>query len=90
MKSKYILASCVLAAGMLVSCDGSQEAIAEETVYENPMVKLYNGNYYNACDIWYDKETMVMYVGRHNGNGGTALIVMVNADGTPKLYKEEN
>lgn len=90
MKSKYILASCILAAGMLVGCNESQEVIADEIVYENPMVKLYNAYGYDTCDIWYDKETMVMYVGKHNGNGGTALTVMINADGSPKLYKREN
>lgn len=33
--------------------------------------------------IYYDKETKVMYLGTESG-----LAVMLNADGTPKLYKE--
>ena len=90
MKSKYTLASCVLAVGMLVACSGSQEIVADESTYENPMVKLYNAYDYDAYDIWYDKETMVMYIGKHNVENGTALTVMVNADGSPKLYKREN
>lgn len=34
--------------------------------------------------IYYDKETKVMYL---NVNGG--ITVLLNADGTPKLYQEE-
>lgn len=90
MKSKYLLVNCILSVGMLVACSGSQKTVAEEAAYENPMVRLSNSRYYGGCDIWYDKDTMVMYVDKHNGDGGTALTVMVNADGTPKLYKREN
>lgn len=46
----------------------------------NKMILVETGyNYY----VYYDEETMVMYIG--NTRGGFS--VMVNPDGTPKLYK---
>ena len=39
---------------------------------------------------YYDKDTMVMHIGKHNGEGDTALTVMVNSDDTSKLYKRQN
>jgi hypothetical protein len=35
--------------------------------------------------IYADKDTGVMYLYMGNGNGG-GLTVMLNADGTPKIY----
>ena len=47
----------------------------------------------NHCDykIVYDKETMVEYAMSNITNYGTsyAITMLVNADGTPKLYKGE-
>lgn len=88
MKSKYILASCVLAAGMLVACGDSQveTAISNEQKYKNPMVRLiYDGR----TNIWYDEDTMVMYLEIHTANG-EGITPMLNADGSPKLYKRES
>ena len=88
MKSKYILASCVLAAGMLVACgDLQEETIIDNTrAYKNPMVRLiYDGR----TSIWYDEDTMVMYLEIHTANG-EGITPMLNADGSPKLYKREN
>jgi hypothetical protein len=36
-------------------------------------------------DIYYDRETKVMYVMKFHGG----VTVMVNPDGTPRLYEEE-
>ena len=36
--------------------------------------------------IFYDKETNVMYLGVRSGNQ-LAITVLLNADGTPMLYK---
>ena len=56
--------------------------------------KQYNGGTFvcigsdKGIPVWnrvlYDKETMVMYVNTEDG-----ICVMLNADGTPKLYTEE-
>jgi thioredoxin-related protein len=91
MKINYILAGCVLAVGML-----AVGAIAlgiftvrsrsQNNTIENPMVKVYEDS---NSTIWYDKDTMVMYYER-NCTYCVEITVMVNADGTPKLYKEEN
>ena len=87
MKSKYILASCVLAVGMLVACSNPQGATTVDIEeYKNPMVRLiYDGR----TSIWYDEDTMVMYLEIHTANG-EAITPMLNADGSPKLYKREN
>lgn len=87
MKSKYILASCVLAVGMLVACSSPQGATTVDIEeYKDPMVRLiYDGR----ISIWYDEDTMVMYLEIHTANG-EAITPMLNADGTPKLYKREN
>lgn len=88
MKSKYILAGCVLAVGMLVACGNSQgtSTIDIEEEYKDSMVRL---TYGGRTNIWYDKDTMVMYLELHTANG-EAITPMLNADGTPKLYKREN
>lgn len=88
MKSKYMLASCALAAGMLVACSDLQGAttIDIEAEYKDPMVRL---SYGGCTNIWYDKDTMVMYIEIHTANGN-GITPMLNADGTPKLYKREN
>lgn len=38
-----------------------------------------------SFDIYYDRETKVMYVMKFHGG----VTVMVNPDGTPRLYEEE-
>ena len=90
MKSKYILASCILAAGILVACSDSQgeTAISDEQKYKNPMVRL-NYIYDGRTTIWCDEDTMVMYLEIHTANG-EGITPMLNADGSPKLYKREN
>jgi hypothetical protein len=37
-------------------------------------------------DVVYDKETMVMYSVSHFGAGSGVMTLLVNADGTPKLW----
>ena len=87
MKINYILAGCVIAVGMLVACSSSQGATTVDIEeYKDPMVRLiYDGR----ISIWYDEDTMVMYLELHTANG-EAITPMLNADGTPKLYKREN
>ncbi len=91
MKINYILAGCVLAVGMLaVGAIAlgifTERSRSQNNTIENPMVKLYEDS---NSTIWYDKDTMVMYYER-NCTYCVEITVMVNADGTPKLYKEEN
>lgn len=75
---------------LLTACEQSDAMIrTSDSTYNNPMVTLIAEEPYGYI-IAYDKDTMVMYIGKHNGEGGTALTVMVNSDGTPKLYKRLN
>ena len=39
--------------------------------------------------VVYDKETKVMYAVSYYGAGSGVFTLLVNADGTPKLWKEE-
>lgn len=51
---------------------------------ERLMIKVESGeSTYSNYDIYYDKETKVMYMVEYRGG----IIVLVNPDGTPKLYK---
>ena len=84
------LVAIIAAATLLTAC-GQNGAVlrSSDSTYDNPMVTLISEEPYGYF-IAYDKDTMVMYIGKHNGEGGTALTVMVNSDGTPKLYKRLN
>lgn len=45
-----------------------------------------------SCDLYvvvYDRETKVMYAVSYYGSGSGKFTLLVNADGTPKLWKEE-
>lgn len=83
------LFAIIAAATLLTACGQSGAVIrSSDSTYDNPMVTLISEEPYGYF-IAYDKDTMVMYIGKHNGEGGTALTVMVNSDGTPKLYKRQ-
>lgn len=79
----------ILAGGLILA--GAFIASTRYDEYKNgdapvPYITVYRGN---AYDIVYDRETMVMYsVSDTLGNRGVAT-VMLNADGTPKLWDGE-
>ena len=81
----------IIAAATLFTACGQNGAVlrSSDSTYDNPMVTLISEEPYGYF-IAYDKDTMVMYIGKHNGEGGAALTVMVNSDGTPKLYKRQS
>ena len=66
------------------SSEGSYTKASEGNI----LVPIENNYYYY---IAYDKETMVEYViSSGSANDGPVIITpLINADGTPKLYKEE-
>ena len=41
---------------------------------------------WSHCDVFYDKDTRIMYLVNYHGG----ITVMVNPDGSPRLYKEDN
>ena len=81
-----MLVIIVLASGLIVIpftiwYDGTHNGRATA-----PYVKVYSGFDY---DIVYDRETMVMYsISTATDSRGVAT-VMLNADGTPKLWNGE-
>ena len=65
---------------IIIKKDDKTEKNVDHTLVQIDKV---SGSYSN-CDIYYDKDTRVMYIVNYHG-GAT---VMVNPDGSPRLYKE--
>lgn len=54
----------------------------------SPYVLIYTDTYFN-CEIVYDKDTKVMYsISNGTYNRGTPT-VLLNADGTPKIWEDD-
>lgn len=70
---------------MCIGITGCTASNVEEEEQQKPFEKVYQDN---CVIIFVDTETSVMYVSKNNGHGGTALIVMVDEFGNPRLYKE--
>lgn len=70
---------------MCIGITGCTASNVEEAETQKPFEKVYQDNH---VIIYVDTETSVMYVSNNNGHGGTALIVMVDEFGKPRLYKE--
>ncbi len=89
-----ITLSMVLGFG-LTGCSDSETASASEIAEGNGLVQVSKTETDDErCYIYtfYDPDTYVMYMfARTRGvNSGCQLMVMVNADGTPKLYQPQN
>lgn len=87
MKKTFIVLMMIVAMAFgLIGChDDSQPKELESVDGSSFLIVEYGVNY----DIVYHKETKVMYIvsdGEYNRGNFT---VMVNADGTPMLYKED-
>lgn len=60
----------------------------QPSITESPFVTVYRD--YIKYEIIYDKDTMVMYVASVGRAGESESIeVLLNADGTPKLWKNK-
>lgn len=70
---------------MCVSITGCTAYDFEESEERETFKRVYQDN---DVIIFVDTETSVMYVSKNNGHGGTALIVMVDQNGKPRLYEE--
>ena len=69
------LFAIIAAATLLTACDQNGAVLrSSDSTYDNPMVTLISEEPYGYF-IAYDKDTMVMYIGKHNGEGGRALCV---------------
>lgn len=79
---KKIIAAIVTATLLITGCSDTANASAGQ---DNTMVLVGSGqNYF----IYADKDTGVMYLHEWSRHG-YGLTVMLNADGTPKIWKGE-
>ncbi len=80
----FLALMCFIAT-CLVGCSGTEYEIKEEPESLFEYVEKFSD-----FNIVYDKETKVMYSVSNGSHGGRGVFTMlVNADGTPKLYKED-
>lgn len=85
MKKIALLALLLAVVLALTGCGyySDEESMADDAA-NKPFVVVYLGTIY---EVVYDKETKVMYaVSWGNHNSGT-FTLLVNADGTPKLWE---
>lgn len=84
-----ILAFFLLSAFVLTSCKSQYVTPefdkGEPETLTSMFVIVERSVYY---DIVYDKETKVMYAFSHSTYNGGNYFVLVNADGTPKLWED--
>ena len=87
IKSKFIATIVTIALVIMVlffvGCDNTNNsAKADNSVFITVSCTV-------KYQIVYDKETKVMYIMSDGCNNAGSFTMMVNADGTPKLYKGE-
>lgn len=81
MRKKLITA--IITATLLIAGCSDMANVGEEQ--DNTMVLVENSRDYLICT---DNDTGVMYLYIKGSTGG-GLTVMLNADGTPKIWQEE-
>lgn len=81
VKSKLItimiIVTLVIIGLSFIGCDNTNNSVKAS---DDMFVTVSEGSLYN---VLYDKDTKVMYVNSYRG----VFAMLVNADGTPKLYK---
>lgn len=84
-----ILVTLIISIGVVIGwCINSDNNMKENTVtnVDSSFVKVDEvSGEAGKFDIYYDRDTKVMYVMKFHGG----VTVMVNPDGTPRLYEEE-
>lgn len=81
---KKVILSLILTV-MLIVLTGCTDSVAEE---EKRFIKISDEGTY-GIRVYYDKQTKVEYAMKNNSNGGTSLILLVDAEGKPLLYEGE-
>lgn len=81
-KLKLVILSIVVISILFVltGCTSS------EAKTEKRFIEIYRG--FNVV-VYYDNQTKVQYASCMNGHGGTALTVLLDAEGKPLLYEGE-
>lgn len=83
IKIALVILMLALCAGMLAGCAGSEARSAGKAPFEwvyNSAVAIYR--------VGYDPDTGVMYSMSNGGSG--MLTLLVNADGSPKVWERYN
>ena len=74
-----IIVMLVIIGLSFIGCDNTNNSVKTN---DDMFVTVSEGSLYN---VLYDKDTKVMYVNSYRG----VFAMLVNADGTPKLYEGE-
>lgn len=77
-----LVLTVVISMVIIIKKDNKTEKNVDHTLVQIDKV---DGPYSN-CTVYYDKDTRVMYIVNYHGG----ITVMVNPDGSPRLYKEDN
>ena len=83
-KLKLIILILVIASMLfiLTGCTSSETEVKETK-------RFVRVNYIDDVILYYDNITKVQYISYNNVHGGTALTVLVDAEGKPLLYEGE-
>ena len=88
---KYILSLTLVFALMLTGCSNPEEQNNELNHEENIELSIEFSIVEKTKDFYvvYDKQTKVMYAVSNGAYNRGTLVMLVNSDGSPKLYKGE-
>lgn len=87
MKLKAVFLSALLVGALsLTGCDWQNVESAADSDAPSNFVKVEEAA---GWDIVYDKDTRVMYAVSSGGYNFGNFTLLVNPDGTPKLYEED-
>lgn len=83
MKKIILLVVLVVLTMMLSGCS---ETVTEERVEKESMFIMVESA--STYSVLYDRKTKVMYAVSKYGSGSGVFTLLVNADGSPKLWEE--
>lgn len=84
MKKTILIVTLIVLVTVLSGCSTT---VTEQRVEKESMfIMVENASMY--C-VLYDRKTKVMYAVSKYGSGSGVFTLLVNADGSPKLWKEE-
>ena len=87
MKNKLI--TILIAATMVLSLTACDDGVVENAeTKENKTVMFEEHKLDDYCSIFVDKETGVCYFSYSRSQWNSGITVMLNADGTPKIWEE--
>jgi len=84
-KMKKVIFIILLIATLIALPGCAATSVVKNIQKESIFVHVESSNTYSVV---YDKETKVMYAISHYGSGSGVFTLLVNADGSPKLWEE--